>query len=308
MTLLEDIQNSAIDGKSDLAELLRKCKLLAARLGSKPLEDWVLWESNGYPKDGPVPEYRIWPLEVRGNFAGPFHSEIKNARIPIDLLRFIPKETKQYYERWACRGSIASIEEMLRKTDNERLVVSTGNLAVLIGTKLYEDQMFNCVETWGQFGRGHLVEVVNIVRNRILDFALAVQKEAPTAGEKEDKSVSPKIEPARVNQIFNLTVYGGAANVVGTATESLITFNIGAKDFSALEQVLVQQGVLSTDVSELKEALASDPIPSTPENFGPKVSTWIGKMVGKAADGSWNIGLGAAGNLLAQAIAKYYGV
>jgi AbiTii len=31
MTLLEDIQNAAVDSKSDLAALLRKCKLLAAR-------------------------------------------------------------------------------------------------------------------------------------------------------------------------------------------------------------------------------------------------------------------------------------
>ena len=29
-------------------------------------------------------------------------------------------------------------------------------------------------------------------------------------------------------------------------------------------------------------------------------------MVKKAADGSWNVGVGAAGGLLAQAIAKYY--
>jgi hypothetical protein len=62
MTLLEDIQSSAIDGKSDLATILRKCKLLAARLGSQPLEDWVLWESNGYPNGVTVPDYRIWPL------------------------------------------------------------------------------------------------------------------------------------------------------------------------------------------------------------------------------------------------------
>ena len=48
MTLLEDIQNSAVDPNSDLATLLQKCKVLAARLGSQPLEKWVLWESNGY--------------------------------------------------------------------------------------------------------------------------------------------------------------------------------------------------------------------------------------------------------------------
>ena len=62
------------------------------------------------------------------------------------------------------------------------------------------------------------------------------------------------------------------------------------------------------DISELKEALDTDPAPSTPERFGPKVSSWIGKMVGKAAQGGWVIGAGAAGKLLAEAIAKYYGL
>jgi AbiTii len=39
VTLLEEIQNSAVDAQIDLATLLRKCKLLAARLGNQPLED-----------------------------------------------------------------------------------------------------------------------------------------------------------------------------------------------------------------------------------------------------------------------------
>jgi len=65
MTLIEEIQREAVDSKSDLGMLLRKCKLLAARLGSKPLEDWLLWESNGYPGDVQVPDYRIWPLELK---------------------------------------------------------------------------------------------------------------------------------------------------------------------------------------------------------------------------------------------------
>ena len=60
-TILEDIQNDAVDASKDLSTLLRKCKLLAARLGSQQLEDWLLWESNGYPGDVPVPDYRVWP-------------------------------------------------------------------------------------------------------------------------------------------------------------------------------------------------------------------------------------------------------
>lgn len=121
------------------------------------------------------------------------------------------RESRETYKRWKCRLSIANIEETVRKSDRDRLSVTTGNLAVVIGTKLYEDQMYNCAHTWAEFGRGHLVELLNTVRNRILDFALAMEKENPSAGEKEeDKNRAETIAPSGVTQIFNTTVYGGA--------------------------------------------------------------------------------------------------
>jgi len=55
MSLLEEIQNEAVGSNSDIGLLLRKCKLFAARLGSQPLEDWLQWESNGYPDDVDIP-------------------------------------------------------------------------------------------------------------------------------------------------------------------------------------------------------------------------------------------------------------
>ena len=86
LTLLEEIQNAAVDASIDLRTLLRKCKVLAARLGNGPLEEWLVWESNGYPENADVPDYRIWPLEVKGHFSGPFGSGIKNAPIPNAVL------------------------------------------------------------------------------------------------------------------------------------------------------------------------------------------------------------------------------
>lgn len=302
MTLLEDIQNSAVDAKSELAMLLRKCKLLAARLGSQQLEDWVIWESNGYPDDAPVPEYRVWSLEVKGHFSGPFGSGIQNAPIPHACL---PEKARKHYEHYECRQSITSVEAFLGKERQGTVKVNTGDLALILGTKVYEHQ--NCVQAWAEFGTGHLVELLNSVRNRILDFALAVWKEAPGAGEIETNTPTTMVAK-RVTQIFNTTAFGGAANLVGTSNASSIQFNIGTRDFSALERVLVENGVAQEDVLELRAALDSDPLPEAPERLGPKVSNWIAKMMAKAADGGWNIGLGAAGNLLAQAISKFYGL
>ena len=270
MTLLEEIQNSTIDGKSDLSEVLRKCKLLAARLHSQPLEDWLVWESNGYPQEATVPEYRIWRLEVFGNFAGPFGSGIRNAPIPLDLLSFLPDKTKESYRRYQCRESIAAIEATLGASKTGRVAVSTGNLAVVNGTKLYQTQ--NCMQTWAQFEKGRLVEVANAVRNRVLDFALAIGEESPNAGET-GSNAPETIEPSKVTQIFYATVHGSSANIVGAATASPVTFNIGTKDFSALERVLGDKSVSAEDIDELKTALDTDPAPLTYEKFEPNVSS-----------------------------------
>ncbi len=57
MSILEEIQQAAVDANSDLGTLLRKCKVFAARMESQPLENWLIWESNGYPDEVEVPEY-----------------------------------------------------------------------------------------------------------------------------------------------------------------------------------------------------------------------------------------------------------
>lgn len=302
MTLIEEIQKEAVDSKSDLGALLRKCKLLAARLGSRPLEDWLLWESNGYPDGVDVPSYRIWPLELKGYFAGSFGSGIRNAPIPWVCL---PEKVRDAYQNYRCRQSIASIEEILKKTDKGTLHVSTGDLAVALGTDVYQYQ--NCIQAWAEFSVSNLIELLNTVRNRILDFALAVWKEAPTAGEGSGR-ISHDIEPARVTQIFNTTVYGGAANLVGSATNSPVSFTVTQNDFASLEKVLRDKGVQDKDVEELRAAITTDERPQKSRGFGPHVSSWIANMMKKAAEGSWAIGLKAAGNLLAQAISKYYGL
>jgi hypothetical protein len=194
---------------------------------------------------------------------------------------------------------------MLIKAVDGTLYLDTSDLVVALGQKVYQDM--TCIHASASFGTSILIELLNSVRNRILDFALAVWKEAPNAGELGD-GPSEKLESTRVTQIFNTTVYGGSANLVGTSNASEIAFHIGVKDFSSLERVLNENGITKEDIETLRAAIESEPVPKEKGKFGTRVSAWIAKMMTKAAEGSWKIGLGAAGNLLAQAISKYYGL
>lgn len=174
-----------------------------------------------------------------------------------------------------------------------------------LGTKVYQDQ--NCLQAWAEFSTSHFIELVNIVRNRILDFSLALWKEEPLAGETKG-TPAQGLGAARVTQIFNTTVYGGSANLVGSAHDSSVSFRILTNDFASLENVLRENGLKIEDIGELRIAIDADTPPSSPQSFGPKVSAWIAAMTEKAANGTWQIGLGVAGSLLAKALAKYYGL
>lgn len=58
MSLLRDIQNSAIDENTSIITLLRRCHVLAARLGNEDFSNWVNQELNGYSSQDTLPEYR----------------------------------------------------------------------------------------------------------------------------------------------------------------------------------------------------------------------------------------------------------
>lgn len=302
MTLLEEIQNSAIDGSADLGTLLRKCKLLAARLGSRLLEDWLLWESNGYPDEVAVPDYRRWSLELKGHFSGPFQSGLRNAPIPLALL---PERIRKAYQNFECRESVANIETMLKANESGTIQITTGDLALYLGTNVYRGQ--NCLQAWAVCSISHLIELLNSVRNRVLDFSIAVWKENPLAGEIQQSGRPPAIESAKITQIFQTTVYGGSTNLVGTSDRSTIAFNVGGGDFSSVERILLENHASKEDIEELRSGLLSEPHQSSPETYGPKVSSWISKMTKKAAEGTWKIGVAAACELLPKLIAKYYG-
>lgn len=303
MSLLEEIQLAAVDGTTNLAVLLRKLKLFAARVGSQPIEDWVQFESNGYPDGAAVPDYRVWSLHLKGHFSGLAGSGLRNAPIPMAC---IPKAVRSSYMHYECRASIASIEDTLQRSDRETTIeLSTGDLSLALGMKVYN--YMNCVQVWAEFSTMNFVEVSNAVRNRVLDLAVALWREFPEAGNVG----APRSQPAeveRVTHIFNTVVTGGAASIVGVANNSSVVANAVTGDVVAMTQALSANGVALDDIEVLVLAIQAEPVALLDGKFGPRVSSWISGMVGKAASGAWNIGLGAAGSVLATVIGKYYGL
>jgi hypothetical protein len=302
VTLLEDIQQAAVDGTTDLGTILRKCKVLAARIGSKELEDWLVWESNGYPDGAPVPSYRIWPLVLKGHFVGSFGAQIRKAEIPLAC---VPEHARDSYMNYACRQSVASIETILKDPATDTIAIHTGDLSVVLGGNVYRG--YTCLQSWAEFHKSCFLEVLNSVRNRILDFALAIWKDSPNAG-SGDPGSAKTLDQGHITQVFNTTIYGGTAQVIAASHGSHVEVTVKTNDLESLDKYLQSIGVTSPDIEELHNALKADPRPESPAKYGPRLSAWFGKMMTMSKNGALGVGVEAAGNLLGQALGKYFGI
>jgi hypothetical protein len=301
VTLLEEIIDGASGKAVDLPTLLRRWKVLAARLGSAPAEEWLEWELDGYPEGVAVPPYRKLPMQLQGDFHGPTH-RAENFIIPLDL---VPEHVREGLDQIEYRRSVSGIEHLLESAAANAkgaVHVSLGSLALHLHHKVFP--AMQCTAVWGVIGTSPLVEVLSAVRNRVLNMSLALWKEIPDAGAASAKATQ-EVE-MRATQIINNYI-SGSANVVGTAHNSSIILNVTQGDVALVRQALQSSGVPSGDLDALQGALEDEPRPGK-DGWGPKVSLWFGRMMTKAADGNWKIATTVASSVLTKVINKYYGL
>jgi hypothetical protein len=142
MGLLSDIQTILLDGGS-LATALLKMRVLAARLESGELAEWVRFEAEGYPKGVGLPEYRRLPVSYYGTFFGPFQSQIKNAPIPNAIIYAIIGE---HALRQSITDSVAGVERLVQMASKEGvLTTSCADYALEIQGNLYPDYTCNSI-------------------------------------------------------------------------------------------------------------------------------------------------------------------
>lgn len=86
-----------------------------------------------------------------------------------------------------------------------------------------------------------------------------------------------------------------------------LEIRIKESDKNSLFKYPKDQGIEKSDIEFLKQTLKERSYPENIGNLGNNINKWIAKMVTKAADGTWNIGVATAGGVLATAINKFYG-
>ena len=147
----------------DIATVLRKSKVLAHEVESAELEQWSTWESLGYPTEQPVPLYRIWPLQLIGEFAGPLRRK-KVAPIPLN---YLPEYARGFQDGYECRESASLILDSLGKAEDSVIKIDTGDLHLAVGGSLYRG--YRCVAVRAEVNAGKLIAALNAIRDNILN-------------------------------------------------------------------------------------------------------------------------------------------
>lgn len=304
MSLLQDIQNAAIDSQSDLASVLRKSRVLAARLKNEDFIKWVQYELDGYPLGCDVPEYRKCNSESVGYFAGLAGSELRNAPIPPMC---IPEQYRELMGIVEFRQGVTALKNIAEQSKGLNLTISwPGDLIALMAGKVYN--RMNMMQAHQIIPVSAIIGVLDTVRNRILNFALEIESASPDGGELSTSV--PSLTAEKVGTVFNTYIWGNVGNLASGSSDfsQAAPMNIQAGDLTSLERYLKSIEVEEVDITELKDAIAKDPKPQSSSSFGAKTASWLGGMIGKSAQGAWKIGAGVASNLLARALAAYYGI
>ncbi|MER1968332.1 hypothetical protein [Castellaniella sp. GW247-6E4] len=306
MSLLHEIQASILQEGSELGPVLLRLRLLAARIGSQPLAEWVKYESEGYPPDVELPDYRFISVSYTGTFLGPFGSGIKNAPIASYLVKEFAGERWVHY---GIRGSIAAVDDLLASSDNGgELGIDASNLPLLLQGKVYPD--YSCNSVTGRISRSSLASIRHVVRSRVLELTIELEKSIPDA---VAITAGPPVVPTAPNaaaatQIAQQIIYGNFTPITAAGDGATLQITVASHDTGSLVQFLTGSGMAQEDAQELARLAASEEPESNIEPMGPQVRNWLVKNLKKAASGTWKMGVAVATDVVKEALLRYYGL
>lgn len=305
MSLLHEIMKSIADG-DPLGSALIKTKLLANRLESVVLEDWVSHELEGYPDDVTVPDYRIASVHYTGHFTDG-RMMYDSQPVPSSVIESLAGEE---WVRFPLRDGIHSIDDALTSKDSKSIHMISGSaeLQVRYGNKIFTN--LNCLRLWGEININAFRKIDGTVRTRLLDLLMKVEKQVPSAVEITITSniKQPASTEATVKKIVYQTIYGGVTGVVSAGDSIGNTVNVTVNDLESLIEALTDAGIDYDDAVEFSAIVQEETPAAGNTSLGPRAKAWVAGNVGKAVSGVWKVSLGVAEKLLTQAALKYWGI
>jgi hypothetical protein len=287
-----------------LETILLKTKILLFRFGETEALNWIDKELNGYSKQDELPKYRIVKSKTLTTIK---NYNVIQRNIPAPIIN-LTKEIQKSLTSSKIYESISVIELIANSTEN----LLTSNLPIEFH-QLFQNELPKNIyihEAYRVIQKSHIVEIISIIRLRLLDFMLKIEDKFPdNASLEEAKTIASKTEIGKTfGFIMNININGDNATITNGNSNHIEQHNsVQKNDIKSLLEYLKTQGIAQPDLDELKQAIKEDSESPQPKGkFGQYVGKWIGKMTSKAAAGLWDITITSGVNLLEKSIGNYY--
>lgn len=294
--LVLQLQELAADGSASVAELLRKARMVATKLRLEDFNRWITQELHGYndvENADQIPDYRVIYGDIRA------HNPMNGVLMPI---RFDPETTRNLSRVFVVQ-SIGDLDDLVADRSGT-LQFPYSDYQVARIHQMMDPIHRKWVIPFRMVAPSQIVAILDRVRNIILDWALELESKGILGG---GMTFSDAERDTARSEIRIHNFQGILGNVQDSKVKLHLEMSVRSGDFQSIKEYLHSFGVSDDDVAELHEAIKADPQPTKRGEFGERVSGWIGKIVGKAATGAYDLGVGAAGELIANAIWAFYG-
>jgi hypothetical protein len=268
MSLLRQLRDATIATEQPLTAVLRRAIVLADQLESPLLHQWARRELSGYTKGAGLPAYRrSRPVVVRGDFivygqpeiteywSGfdvrdspetplretivhiPIEAQLKD--IPIAPDQVVPSDRHRLFEHELLEP-VQVYEDWLSTKTSDLRIPWPQKLLARYSSELRKGA--KCQDAWQMVSRKVLLDVVGGVRNGLLEFALKLEREAPTTENGELTEFG--VDQGRVTQIFAKTIYAGVTMEQPINIDRSTIGNVAGGRNNAIQQGdVTQQGV-----------------------------------------------------------------
>jgi len=227
MSLFSEIQNDILSDQP-ISTILRKAKVLAYRLKNQEFKDWVEFESNGYNGDKAIslPDYRKFKSQSFGDFIN-MRWQTTNAPIPLSIF---PQELQEAISSIELREGAKEFESMIAGTTAENgsyKYLWPPEMLPFLHNRIYENM--NCLNAWRVISRNQIAQILDTIRNRLLNFILELSDRYPE-DTKSDFENSVKIPDDQISQVFNYFIMGNNPHIVGSTNTVLQGSNMSVFD------------------------------------------------------------------------------
>jgi hypothetical protein len=303
MKLLNEIVELLTNENGSLNAALLKTKVLLHEIGHKGLVGWVNSELAGYGEEADLPPYRVVNIRIFGNVTNG-HYTYPQRPLMVSNLR---EKFGDSLEVEKIHQAVGVLEKNVAGSTLETTMIKQlGPSMDHWLSKQFKDGYY--VEgSYSQISIAQIRQILIEVRSRLLDFILELRDEVGVSTSDDD--AKERVNTLDIPGMFGKAVFGDNATIViGNQNHQQITNTSVKNDAAALATELRKHGVGEDDIQSLHDAISEDPVPATVDQYGPAVRGWMSRMFAKAADGTWNIGIGAVSGVLTTVIQKYYGL